>query len=121
MITADPITLVRILVDDPDQIKEAENARRIALIAIRVYVPQLTQIESIGILERDYKLSKNEILPVLKHLAHNTAFIIEDLDTFREAIRVYELTDSSFADCMVVTNFSQKEVKEYKNDLFPSD
>ena len=119
MITADAITLIRILVDDPDFVKDAEHARRLALIAIRVYVPQLTQIESITILEREYNLSKYEILPALKHLAHNSAFIIENINTFREAIEVYELTDSSFADCMVVTNFSQEQVKEYESDLFP--
>ena len=77
MIAIDTNVLVRILIDDPEEMAQTQAARKLARIAGTVYVPQIVQVECVWVLETAYHINKSDILRILEHVSENNAFILK--------------------------------------------
>ena len=51
MIAVDTNVLVRILIDDPEEIEQTQAARKLARAAGTVFVPQIVQVECVWVLK----------------------------------------------------------------------
>lgn len=107
MIAVDTNVLIRIFVDDPEEIAQTEAARGLAKAAQQVYVPQIVQVESVWVLETAYNFDKATILSVLEHLQTNHAFVLQRSDIFALALEQFRSSNTDFADCVILAE-SQK-------------
>ncbi|TLS66725.1 type II toxin-antitoxin system VapC family toxin [Mariprofundus erugo] len=101
MIAADTNLLVRILVDDPNQSEQVAIARKIASDAKQMFVPQIVAVELVWVLQAAYKLDKSIIVPLLEHLLHNSAFILQAEERFMEALELFKKNSCGFSDCLI--------------------
>jgi len=101
MIAVDTNLLVRILIDDPGQPEQVATARRIAVQAKHVFVPQIVIIELVWVLQSAYKFDKEAIVAVLEHLLHNSAFELQAEDRFFEALSLFKNNSCGFSDGII--------------------
>lgn len=108
MKAVDTNVLLRILVDDDEQMAQVQAARQFAKNAKRVFVPQIVQIELVWVLMAAYDLEKNDIIPILHHLQSNEAFFLQQEDGFSDALHLYQSNNIDFSDCLILVE-SEKE------------
>jgi len=116
MIAVDTNVLVRILIDDPEEIVQTETARKLAKEAGRVYVPQIVQVESVWVLESCYKFEKTKVIGILEHIQENRAFILQRHDIFQSALQSFKTSTADFADCLILAESQQFKVPLYTFD-----
>lgn len=98
MITLDTNVLIRILVDDPENKKQNEIARKVVHRYKEFYIPQVVQVELAWVLSRSYKLHKDTILIALHELIENVVFNLESQEVFEKAIHYYQHHNIDFSD-----------------------
>ena len=102
MIAIDTNVLVRVVVEDVDQLHQTRIARKIVERALHVFVPQLVQVETVWVLESCYKFKKEQIIFFLKTVVENSAFILQHEQTFRSALKLFEKSSADFSDCLIL-------------------
>jgi len=102
MIGADTNFLIRILLDDEEQPKQVNAARKLASAAKKIYVPQVVQVEIVWVMKSAYKLDKSVIVKILEHLDNNPAFVLQDADIFQTALIQYIESNADFSDCIIL-------------------
>lgn len=104
MIGLDTNVLVRYLVqDDPVQ---SNRANRLIETAVQqgniLWICLVTLCETIWVLNKCYKLSKEELLPILEELLLIPQIKVENDDVVRQALRDYEKSKKiGFPDCLI--------------------
>jgi predicted nucleic-acid-binding protein len=78
----DTNVLVRLLIDDKDAVEQTQLARQFLKRVKQVYITQIVQVETIWVLERAYKIPKNELISILKRL-HQSKIFIRKLELFQ--------------------------------------
>ena len=102
MIGADTNFLIRILLDDDEQPKQVNAARKLASATEKLYVPQVVQVEIVWVMGSAYQLEKSVIVKILKHLENNTAFVLQEADIFHTALIQYIESNADFSDCIIL-------------------
>lgn len=104
MIGLDTNVIIRYLTqDDPLQ---SELANQVITRSINqgewLWVSQITLCETIWVLERAYKLSKEEIIDILHILMQTQELVFEMHDVIWRAIQDYKMCKTvGFADCLI--------------------
>lgn len=112
MIGIDTNVLIRYLVqDEPTQANKANQfVKNIVDRGERLWICQLTLCEVVWVLERSYKLQKQEIIGVLKALFQTQQIQIEGDDVAWQALNDYETSKSvGFSDCLIGRQNLHKE------------
>jgi predicted nucleic-acid-binding protein len=125
MIAFDTNVLVRLLVkDDPRQGRRAAALVERALDASEaVFVPELTLVEAVWVLDRSYGFDRSEIAGVLSRLIASRDVELEDRDRIHRALGAYERGRGGFSDylireqaraagCKTVHTFDRKLLRE---------
>lgn len=102
MIAIDTNVLVRILIDDVDEIAQTHAARALAKAVRQVYIPQIVQVECVWVLETAYQLDKATVVGLLEHLYANSAFILQHADLFYAALEQFRNHNVDFSDCLIL-------------------
>jgi predicted nucleic-acid-binding protein len=102
MVSLDTNVLVRIFVDDPQMPQQTEQARLTVSQLRQVYITKVVQVETVWVLKRAYGFTKPELLIVLEHLRDNRAFVLEEADTFRLAVALYQEANIDFSDALIL-------------------
>ena len=102
MIAVDTNVLVRVLVDDPGHPAQVRLARDRVKRAGKVYVPQIVQVETVWVLETAYAMAKRDVVDILDHLLQNSAYILQNENSFLQALSYYRDGPADFADYMVL-------------------
>lgn len=84
MIAIDTNVLVRLLVDDPNEIIQSRLARQLLIEQGSAWVSSIVLIETIWVLQSRYKLPKEEIISVIEKL------------TSHEALTIYRIGNTGF-------------------------
>ena len=116
MIAIDTNVLVRIIVEDKQQMQQTQMARTLALNTNKIYISQLVQAESIWVLKKVYKLNKSQLLDVLKHLATTQNLVLQHKNIFNLASELYEKSKADFADCLILAESLQVDSVLYTFD-----
>jgi len=116
VIAVDTNILIRILVEDPGQTAQTQIAREVAITAKRVYIPQIVQVETVWVLETAYKFDKASILKLLEHIQANSAFILQNSDTFSEALDIFRKCKADFSDCLILAESHKENMTLYTFD-----
>ncbi len=104
MIGLDTNVLVRYLTqDEPIQ---AELANQVINKAVKqaelLWVGQITLAETVWVLERAYKIDKEEIINILHALLQTQELIFENHDIVWHALQDYKVSQSvGFVDCLI--------------------
>jgi predicted nucleic-acid-binding protein len=101
MIAIDTNILVRILVEDEQQPIQVQTARQFAKKNSPLFIPQLVQVELVWVLDSAYHLEKTEIIHALQHLLENEAFTLQNMEQFEAALRLYQISNVGFSDCLI--------------------
>lgn len=117
MISVNTNALIRILVDDPNETQQVLHARRVAQTAKRVYIPQTVQVECAWVLKTVYKFTKDQLVFTLKHLSQNQAFVLQNPESFKSALELYELANVEFFDSLILSDKPPMHIQKYKNEL----
>jgi len=110
MIGADTNFLIRILLDDKEQPKQVNAARKLASVAKKLYVPQVVQVEIVWVMKSAYQLEKSVIVKILAHLDNNPAFVLQDADIFHTALDQYIESNADFSDCIILAQAQKIDV-----------
>jgi len=103
MIAIDTNVLVRFLVEDD----RAQTRRAQALFAKtiaqgdKVFIPDLVLVETVWVLSRSYRVSKREIVTVLKLLIIAQHVQVESKERVQDALKAFERGKGGFADCLI--------------------
>lgn len=111
MIAIDTNVLVRILVDDKEEHPQVTCARQFAKKHLKLFIPQIVQIELVWVLNVAYELEKTNIIPVLQHLYENAAFILQRVKQFETALHLYQTTHVGFSDCLIQIESQEENCK----------
>ena len=103
MIAIDTNVLVRVLVDDPSEPKQMRAARACVKRAGQVLVPQIVQAETVWVLESAYGLDRKDLVDLLGRLLHNQALLLQDEETFQQALGEYRDGSADFADYLILS------------------
>jgi len=111
MIAVDTNILIRLIVDDPGQVKQVETARRHVKKEGAVFIPQVVQVETVWVLESAYKLPRKQISPVLEHLHNNAAFTLQNRTSFHQAMELYMKGNADFSDYLILAESQREKLK----------
>ena len=103
LVVADTNVFLRFLLNDiPSQVKKFEKLLRQAKKSeIILIVPQIIIFELNFILDKYYHLPKYEIINKLQSILRTPYFKIQDIEIFRNAIKLYSKSNLSLADCFI--------------------
>ena len=125
MIALDTNVLVRFLVEDDAD--HAELAKALLQRAIDseepCYVSDVVLCELVWVLERRYKLARNEVCLGLRRLVHAQHLLFSSVESLSRALEAYEKARGDFADyiireharangCVAVATFEKDLLKE---------
>ena len=116
MVAIDTNILVRLLIDDPEAVQQTLLARQFLKTVRQVYVPQIVQVECVWVLERAYKVPKEQLLSLLTTLYDSRVFVLQSEASFLSALQLFRDTNVGFADSLILS-----EVQSEKLNLFTFD
>ena len=104
MIGIDTNVLVRFLTrDDPAQSMEAEKImKKHCSCGNPGWIGVIVLCELVWVLQRGYHYKKKEICAVLGQLLRTAELEIEEKDSVRSALEVFELQSADFSDCLII-------------------
>jgi len=99
----DTSVILRLLVKDDDlKMKAAEKLLRNAgKDGITLHLTPVTILEIVWVLEKVYKLKRKEIRELAEAIMNTPQLKVEQEETFRKALRVYEENNVKFADAVM--------------------
>jgi len=111
MIAIDTNVLVRLVTRDD----EAQALRAKAIFDTHIdedsalFVSSVVLVELCWTLERSYRLTRQEIVAVIRALLSNRTVRLESPDTIRTALAYFEAGDVGFPDCLIVAKAGQED------------
>jgi len=111
MISIDTNVLVRVLVDDAGEMEQVNAARRAVSNAQEVFISQIVQVETIWVLSRGYKLKKQDLIALQKHLSENAAYHLEKEESFLQAMAMYKDGRADFSDYLILADARERSLK----------
>lgn len=118
LVIADTNAFLRFILDDiPEQANKFEKILKQAQKSeIKLIVPQIIIFELNFTLSKYYLFPKQTVIEKLQSIIKTPYFKIQDIEIFREAIKLYAKSNLSLADCFIY-HCSQS----WKADLFTFD
>jgi predicted nucleic-acid-binding protein len=109
MVAVDTNVLVRFIVDDdPAQCKRAKALiQRCIRDSNRIFISDVVVCETVWVLERAYRLSKDEVARVLGELLSSIETAFEEPENFQKALELYESKKGDFADYLILSKASE--------------
>ena len=111
MISIDTNVLVRVLVNDAEETEQVNAARHAVSNAQEVFISQIVQVETIWVLSKGYKLKKQELIALLKHLSENATYHLEKEESFLQAIAMYKEGRADFSDYLILADARERSLK----------
>jgi len=65
------------------------------------FIAQTTIVETIWVLSRRYKLSRNAIADIMEYLLKSNEFLIENSDVGYQALAAYKASNGDFSDALI--------------------
>lgn len=115
-IALDTNVLVRVFVNDPDNIHQNDLARKLINQYEWIYISQIVQVELVWVLDRRYKFHKNEIIKLLETLANHQGFILENKERFLNALMLYKNNHADFSDYLIYQYAQDNECQFFSFD-----
>lgn len=109
MIALDTNVLVRIIVKDPNEQAQTGVAKSLLKSSGQVYLPQIVQVETVGVLESAYGFDKEAIVKALEHLKEHNAFKLQHPESFGKALNFYRDSNADFSDCLILIESQEEE------------
>ncbi len=114
MIGLDTNIIVRYLTQD--DLNQAEQANKVIAQSIHhgeiLWINQITLCETIWVLERAYKIAKNEIIAILHMLLQTQELKFEEHDVIWRAVQDYKTCQTvGFVDCLIGRRNESNECK----------
>ena len=118
VVYVDTNVLLRFLLrDNSTQLKAAESLFKKAKEGkIKLVVAQVVIFEINFVLKRVYSLPKEDIIPQFESLFSTPYFIIQDNETFNQALKLYKNSNNSLADCFLLTETKIEEAELFTFD-----
>jgi len=110
MISIDTNVLIRVLVNDPEEIEQVNAARSVVSKARKVFISQIVQVETVWVLGRGYKLKKSDLIDLLRHLSENVAYCLEKEKNYLQAITMYKEGNADFSDYLILADARERSV-----------
>jgi len=105
VIGLDTNVLVRLLVqDDPEQSKLAENLINGLSEQEPGFIAREVIVELVWVLERAYKLTRQQIVPAVEGLLSSRELIVEEADRVGLALARYASSKPGFSDQMILAS-----------------
>lgn len=104
MIGLDTNVIIRYLVqDDPKQSSQANRIIQNAIAeGMTIWISQITLCEVVWVLESSYKISKNELIEVIRQLLFTQGLTVENETVALHALHDFENhTSVDFSDCLI--------------------
>jgi predicted nucleic-acid-binding protein len=111
MISVDTNVLVRVLVNDPDEIAQVKIARQAVRNAQEVFISQIVQVETVWVLNRGYRLEKSDLIALLNHLFENIAYHLEKEEIFKYAVEMYTVGNADFSDYLILADAQRRSLE----------
>jgi predicted nucleic-acid-binding protein len=102
MIAIDTNVLVRVFIDDMST-AQIKSARQLVKNAKEIFLPHIVIVEMTWVLLRAFKLTKEQVLSILREIHENDAFIVENKEQFSHAFSLYKKNNIDFSDCMILS------------------
>lgn len=102
MIAIDTNVLVRLLVNDPNEIAQNQFARQLLIAQGEAWVSSIVLIETVWVLQSRYKLAKEEIIAVIEKLISHPRIQLENAARVQEALTLYRAANVGFSDCSIL-------------------
>ena len=110
MFAIDTNVLVRLLVDDPNEITQSQLARQLLIKQGSAWVSSIVLIETIWVLQSRYKLPKEEIISVIEKLTSHPRIQLENKTRINEALTIYRVGNTGFADCSILNEAKNNQL-----------
>lgn len=104
MKAVDTNVLLRILIDDPTNMKQCLIARRFVAELDKIHVSQITQIELLWVLETQYSFKKSDIISLLEMMLTNDVLALQSRKVFSCALQLYHESTADFSDCLILAD-----------------
>lgn len=102
MIALDTNVLVRYIVqDDPMQSGKATRLVEGLTEVEQGFFALMSVVELVWVLQGCYGAEKADIVAVLENMLSIDALVIEQSDTVRKALKIYQAGNADFADCLI--------------------
>lgn len=110
-VVVDTNAFLRLLLNDvPQQASQVKHLiRQAKKEQVRIIIPQIVLFEIDFILRKYYNFEKQEVIEKLKSLLSASYFIIEAVNTFQNALSLYEENNVSFVDCFLISKAEAEE------------
>jgi len=102
MIGLDTNIVVRYLThDDPTQTAKAIELFTSLSVDAPGFLSLIALVESVWVLERSYKFTKDEIVLVVETFLRGREVIVERAELVSQALRTFNATGVNFSDCVI--------------------
>lgn len=116
MIAIDTNVLVRLLVDDPNELAQTQLARQLLIEHGAAWVSSIVLIETVWVLQSRYQLAKEEIIAVIEKLIFHPRIQLENAARVHEALIIYRASNVSFSDCSILNTTKNQSFVLYTFD-----
>lgn len=99
------------MINDPQEVTQTEIARQYLKRVKQVYVPQIVQVECVWVLQRAYKLPKQNLVEILTFLYKSPVFILQHESSFVSALEKFRESNVDFADCLILVETQAEKLK----------
>ncbi len=102
MIGIDTNILVRFFAkDEPEQSRQARDLIRSFTSDDPGFIPLVTIVELVWVMQGFYRVTKEETLALLENLLRAREMVVENAHVVWEAVRVYARSNADFPDCLI--------------------
>lgn len=116
MIAIDTNVLIRLLVDDPNEVAQTQLARQLLIEYGAAWVSSIVLIETVWVLQSRYKLVKEEIIAVIEKLISHPLIQLENAVRVHEALIIYRASNAGFSDCSILNTSKNQSFVLYTFD-----
>jgi predicted nucleic-acid-binding protein len=87
--------------DEPEQYLRARNLFKSLTSDEPGFIPLVTIVELVWVMEGFYRVTKDETLTLLENLLRTQEMVVENAHVVWEAIRIYARSSADFPDCLI--------------------
>jgi predicted nucleic-acid-binding protein len=104
VIAVDTNVLLRTLVDDPTDPAQCAAARALVARAGQVRVASIVFVETLWVLHKSYRASRDEVSRVARELLDHPGYQIEARDGLNQALEIFATNSIDFADAVALAD-----------------
>ncbi|KOR32478.1 hypothetical protein TI05_07025 [Achromatium sp. WMS3] len=108
MIAIDTNILVRLLIKDPSEQAQIDQAKALLQEVEQIYIPQIVQVELVWVLESAYNFKKSDVLLALNHINNQPNFHLQSPLLFQLALEKFSQNNVDFSDCLIWAESQQQ-------------